>query len=190
MRFFAALAVFLLLPAQAALADYDYAYSDGEYVVTLPEAPKVETIWRTDANIPYLDAGTIPDEAALGEIAQFYRRDLAGNGFFRFRATTIKADPKFLERLTRDNIQTLLADEFRNQALRNKKFSYSEGSATLKWGTARAVSSEAGKRTFNTAHLLAGLRTLTVIRIEYTPDNGVYDGYFKLIDGSIDLIRQ
>lgn len=189
-----AMRVFLFLAALFAFiplarAEYNYAHINGEYVFSLPEAPRVETIWSWDKKIPYIPSAPTDSDAVLGERAIFQRRDLEGRYFIRLMATTVKADKDFLESLTRERIQMILADEFIGKDLRNKRFSYSQGNETLKWGTARATSTEGGRRIFNTAHFLSGLNSLTVIKIEYTPDEGIYDDYFKMIDSSIDLIR-
>ena len=178
-----------LLAAHPAKANYVYAYQEGEYSITLPEAPSVETIWAS-GKVPYLDPELLPSYGVIGEKATFQRIDLQTGDFFKYKAITLKAGREYLLTLDAETVKDLLAEELANKSLDNKKFSLSIGSGTLKWGTASGYSIEKNVPVFNIAHFLAGLNTITVIRMEYSVENPEFEKYFKTADDSINLIRQ
>lgn len=174
----------LLFSAPALAVEYKYAYADGEYVVTLPDAPTGETIWAQKDEVPYLD--NPPKHGAVGEVVRMKRVDPDTGDIFDFRSTTIRASRDFLLELTEAKIQDTLKREFSDLTLQSTKFNLSQGSSTLKWGTYSGFSvSENNDVLYNIAHYLVGESSLTVMRVSYNVRNQEYNGYYKTLAKSI-----
>ena len=188
------LACVLMVAALPALAQRQgnfvrYASPDGEYSLLLPEAPTVETLRSGAEKSPYLDSQ--PDIGSIGERAIYKRVDPTTRETISITVTTVKATEEQLAALTEDGITKILEDEFKGETLEKKKISFSKGSQTLVWGTITGFGK--GRKdvpVFNTAHYLAGLNSITVVRISLYMDNKGYREIYERVAPSISYVGQ
>jgi hypothetical protein len=149
---------------------YPYANNEGEYVVTLPEAPTVETIWGFSKDIPYLR--NHPKDGAIGEIATFERRDPETEDIFKVKITFLKTDSDFLTDLDEPKIQEMVKAQYKDIPLNRETFTLSRGSSTLKWATLTGFSvDQHNLHTFNALHFLTGKRSILTIQVWYSIQN-------------------
>lgn len=173
----------LALPT-AARAEYRYANAEGEYIMSLPDAPLGETIWAQDGNVPLID--NPPKYGAVGEYALMKRIDPDTNDVFEVRVTFVKADRDFLLSLTEDTIEKELKRAFGEIHLQNAKFSMSTGTDTLKWATYSGFSiSQNNDILYNIAHYLVGEQSVQVVKITYSVQNPTFGQYYKDLAKSI-----
>ena len=164
-----------------------YAAPDGEYSVLLPEAPTVETLRSDGKQIKYLD--TTPSMGTLGEVALYQRVDSDTGEMISVRITTVKAEKPFLEGLTNEKITAVLEKEFENISLDKKKVNFSKGSQTLNWGTLTGYNVDQNNQLFfNAAHYLAGLNSITVIKISFSLENRKFKAEYEKISPSITYV--
>lgn len=179
-------ALFVLLQPQEAAAQYIYVNNDGEYSVELPDAPTAATIWGNDENIPYLTAP--PKHGFVGEKAHYRRVDPTTLEFIDVSITFLKADRDFLLTLTQKTMEDTLSAEYKNMFLDGKQLNYAGGTDTLKWATLTAYSVDINNNVlFNAAHYLAGLETITVIKIQYSLKNKEFNEDYLKISKSIQF---
>lgn len=172
-----------LLPA-VALADYRYAPGEGEYAMTLPEAPTAETIWADAKKVPYLDAP--PTSGPAGEYALLKKIDPSTNETFEVRIAFVKADEEFLAALTEDGIKKTLVSLFPDITVDTPKFSFSKGNGSLKWGTYSGFSADQkGDVLYHAAHYLAGTESVMTVKVSYSAQNPTFAGYYKTFSTSI-----
>lgn len=185
----AAFTLCLIAPtAQAQQSDFvRYAAPDGEYSILLPEAPTVETLRSDGQSIKYLDK--TPATGTLGEIALYQRVDSDTGELISVRITTVKADKAFLESLTNEKITAVLEGEFQGVSLDKKKVNFSKGSQTLNWGTLTGYNIDKDNRLFfNVAHYLAGLNSITVIKLSFNFENRKFKADYEKISPSIAYV--
>ncbi len=185
----AALTLCLIAPAAHAQQDefVRYAAPDGEYSILLPEAPTVETLRSDGHKVKYLDQ--TPATGTLGEIAMYQRVDSDTGEMLSVRVTTLKADKTFLEGLTNEKITAVLEGEFQGISLDKKKINFSKGSQTLNWGTLTGYNVDKDNRLFfNVAHYLAGLNSITVIKISFNFENRKFRTDYEKIAPSIAYV--
>jgi hypothetical protein len=180
------LAVFLtaLLLAPAARADYKYANAEGEYIMSLPDAPLGQTIWAQEGNVPLVD--NPPKYGAVGEYALMKRVDPDTNDLFEVRITFVKADRDFLLNLKKEKMKADLERLFADVRLENKKFNFSQGADTLKWATYSGFSvSQNNDALFNIAHYLVGEESVMTVKITYSTQSPQFTQYYKDLAKSI-----
>lgn len=186
----AAIVAFTLasLPAQAQDKPFvRYAAPDGEYSILLPEAPTVETLRSDGQKLRYLDS--TPSLGTLGEIALYQRVDSDTGEMLSVRMTTVKTDKAFLEGLTNEKMTAVLEKEFENISLDKKKVNFSKGSQTLNWGTLTGYNVDKNNQLFfNAAHYLAGLNSITVIKISFSLENRKFKADYEKISPSIAYV--
>lgn len=169
---------------RAALADYRYAPGEGEYAMTLPDAPTAETIWADTKNVPYLKNPPISGPA--GEYAMLKRIDPSTNEAFEVRVTFVKADEEFLSSLTQETIKKTLISLFPGVNIDTPKFSFSQGNGPLKWGTYSGFSADQkGDVLYNVAHYLVGAESLMTVKVSYSAQNPAFAAYYKTFSTSI-----
>jgi hypothetical protein len=167
-----------------AKADYTYANAEGEYVVTLPDAPLGETIWAQDRHVPLIDSP--PKYGSVGEYAILTRVDPDTDDIFDVKITFVKADHEFLEKLTEQRIKDELSQIFPDSHLQNVKFSYSAGSGALKWGTYSGFSvNQKNEVIFNIAHYLVGQQSVMTVKVSYSVENKLFSQYYNTLTKSI-----
>lgn len=185
------LALVQAAPAAQAVTSYtSYAHPEAEYVVALPEAPRVQTIWANDKlGVPYLTEP--PAYGALGETGTFIRREPLTGDTFDVRMTFLKADKAFLEGLTRETMLKTLRDDFQDVTLDKVEEKFSAGSQTLKWATITGYSvNKDNDLFFHAAHYMVGLSSINVLRVSYNIENKTYQEYYKKLAGSLRYIGQ
>lgn len=177
-----------VIPAHAQdTAFVRYAAPDGEYSILLPEAPTVETLRSEGQKVRYLD--TTPSVGTLGEIAHYQRVDADTGEMISVHVTTVKADKAFLEGLTNEKMTAVLEKEFENVSLDKKKVNFSKGSQTLNWGTLTGYNVDPKNQLFfNAAHCLAGLNSITIIKISFSLENRKFKGAYEKIAPSIAYV--
>jgi hypothetical protein len=190
-KFFTVLAaagIGLFLSAQSARAEYAYLHNDGEYLITLPDAPRGETIWYDhNGHIPFIEER--PRFGSLGEIATFHRTDAVTGDSFNVDITFIKSGRDYLLGLKEEDIRALLEKEYANQTIENKKVSYSPGTGTLKWGTFTGFSVDRNNNLmFHSSHILTGFETVTMIKIAFNAENEKFGDYYQMIKDSIKFV--
>lgn len=176
-------AVALFFSAAPAMAEYTYIHNDGEYSVTLPDAPSGETIWADQKKpIPFIEE--VPKFGSVGEIAQLRRTDPNTGDSFNVDITFVKSGSDYLLGLDEAGMRSLLEAEYANQSLERKNISYSQGSRTLKWGTLTGFSVDRHNNLlFHACHILTGLETTTMIKVSFNAENEKFgDSYQKLKD--------
>lgn len=177
-------ALFVFCPPKTASAQYTYVHNDAEYSINLPDAPTAVTIWGGDENIPYLT--TPPKNGFVGEKARYRRVDPDTLEFIDVTVTFLKADRDFLLTLTQQKMEDTLNAEYKDMFLDGKGLNYSGGTDTLKWATLTAYSVDINNNVlYNAAHYLAGLETITVIKIQYSLKNKEYNKNYLNISKSI-----
>lgn len=186
----ASLALSLLAtPAHAQEADnfVRYAAPDGEYSILLPEAPTVETLRSGGQKTKYLDV--TPQTGTLGEIALYERVDADTGDKLSVKVITIKADKAFLEGLTNEKITAVMEGEFDGVALDKKKINFSKGSQTLNWGTLTGYNIDQNNQLFfNAVHYLAGLNSITIVKISFSLENRKFKADYEKIAPSISYV--
>ena len=164
-----------------------YAAPDGEYSLLLPEAPTVETLRSDGQKSIYLE--NTPSVGTLGEIALYQRVDSDTGEKISVRVTTVKTDKAFLEGLTNEKMTAVLEKEFENISLDKKKINFSKGSQTLNWGTLTGYNVDQNNQLFfNAAHYLAGLNSITVIKISFSLENRKFKADYEKISPSISYV--
>ena len=182
----AVMAVFLA--ATPARAEYTYIHNEGEYSVTLPDAPSGETIWSDQSKpIPFI--GKVSKFGAIGEIAQLRRTDPNMGDSFNVDIIFIKSGGDYLMGLNEESVRKMLEDEYNNQALERKSVSYSQGSRTLKWGTLTGFSVDRHNNLlFHACHILTGLETITMIKVNFNAENDKFGESYQKIKDSIKFV--
>lgn len=184
--FIVALLALAALPATAR-AEYKYANAEGEYIMSLPDAPLGETIWAQDGNVPLID--NPPKYGAVGEYALVRRVDPLTNDLFEVRVTFVKANRDFLLNLGDDTIKAELKKVFADVHLQGEKFSLSKGTDTLKWGSFSGFSvSQNNDPLYNIAHYLAGEQSVMLVKITYSLNNPTFNEYYKQLNKSITFM--
>lgn len=165
-----------------------YVATYGEYSLLLPEAPQVQTLWAGgSAKVPYLDQQ--PEPGVAGETATYKRVDPDTGDSFEVRVTTIRAPESFLSTLTEQGMTDMLDKEFTGLSLDRRQASYSGGSKTLKWATVSGYHVDKENHLFfDIAHYLAGLNSVTVVRISYNLENPGFQKYYDTIGKSIAYV--
>lgn len=184
----AAVGIGLLLSAQTAHADYTYIHNDGEYSVTLPDAPSGETIWYDQVGeIPFIEQR--PKFGSLGEIARMRRTDAVTGDSFNIDITFIRSGRDYLLGLKEQDLNSLLEKEYANQTIENKKISYSPGTGTLKWATFTGFSVDRNNNLmFHSCHILTGFETVTMIKIVFNAENEKFGESYQKIKNSIKFV--
>jgi hypothetical protein len=178
------LSAFVVAYPAASHAEYKYANAEGEYIVSLPDAPLGETIWAQEGNIPLID--NPPKYGAIGEYAILKRVDPDTGDIFDVKITFVKADRDFLLSLTEAKVKDELEKVFSEVSLQNTKFNFSGGTDTLKWGTFSGFSvSQNNDILYNIAHYMAGEESVMMIRVTYSVENPTFNGYYKDLAKSI-----
>lgn len=179
-----------LSPARAQAQPDDfvrYAAPDGEYSLLLPEAPTVATIRSDGKKVKYLDV--TPTTGTLGETAVFERTDTDTGDKISVRAVTVKADHAFLESLTKDKMTAVMEDELNGVTLDKKRMNFSKGSQTLNWGTLTGYNIDQNNQLFfNAVHYLAGLNSITIVKIRFSLENRQFKSYYEKISPSISYV--
>lgn len=177
-----------VLSTHPAAANYTYIHNDGEYMVTLPDAPSGETIWYDhEGYVPFIEER--PKFGSLGEIASFMRTDAITGDSFKVNITFIRSGRDYLLGLNEQDIRDLLEKEYANQTIENKKISYSPGTSTLKWGTFTGFSVDRDNNLmFHSCHILTGLETTTLIKIAFNAENEKFGDYYQMIKDSIKFV--
>lgn len=165
-----------------------YVATYGEYSILLPEAPQVQTLWSGGTGkIPYLDQQ--PEAGVAGETATYKRVDPDTGDSLDVRITTIRAPESFLATLTEQGMTDMLDKEFAGLSLDRRQASYSGGSKTLKWATVSGYHVDQQNHLFfDIAHYLAGLNSVTVVRISYNLENPGFQKYYDTIGKSIAYV--
>ncbi|MFN7113600.1 MAG: hypothetical protein ACK4PK_04495 [Alphaproteobacteria bacterium] len=190
-KFFTVLAaagIGLFLSAQSARAEYAYIHNDGEYSVTLPDAPSGETIWYDHVgDIPFIEER--PKFGSLGEVASMRRTDAITGDSFNIDIIFIKSGRDYLLGLDEKDLRALLEREYANQTIENKKISYSPGTGTLKWGTFTGFSVDRNNNLmFHSCHILTGFETVTMIKIAFNAENEKFGETYQKIKNSIKFV--
>lgn len=163
---------------------YKYAHSEAEYIIALPEAPRVETIWANTENIPYLPDR--PKDGAIGEVALFERVDPDTDDFFEAKIIFLKAKRGFLAELDEKKIKETLKNEYKAVPLTHENSTFSEGKGSLKWGTLTGFSVDRNNRPiFNATHYLTGQQSIMIVKIAHTLQNKTFQKYYKALIDSI-----
>lgn len=185
---FAAVLTLALSSAAPAQASYDYLHNEGEYSITLPDAPSGETIWHDQrGHIPFIDQR--PKFGALGEQATYRRTDATTGDSFNVDITFIKSGRDYLLNQTEDSIRKLLEQEYSNQTLEQKKISLSSGTGTLKWGVLTGFSVDRNNNLlFHSCHILTGYETVTMIKIAFNADNEKFGEQYQTLKESIKFV--
>lgn len=180
---------FFLCMATPAQAEYTYLHTDGEYSMSLPEAPTAKTIWADKETIPYLEKP--PRYGNIGENAVFEETDLKTGDTFKAQITFLKTTPEELQNLTREKIEGFVEKELSGVKLENRKSGFSPGSGTLKWAYLSGFSVDKSNRAlFNAVHFLTGMQTITVLRVTYDIENVKFNEYYKKLSSSIAFKKQ
>jgi hypothetical protein len=190
-KFFAVLAATclgVLLSGFPAQADYTYIHNDGEYSITLPDAPSGETIWYDHKGaVPFIDQR--PKFGSLGETATMRRTDATTGDSFNVDITFIRSGRDYLLSLDEKDVRALLEKEYENQTIENKRITYSPGSTTLKWGTFTGFSVDRNNNLmFHSCHILTGLETITMLKISFNAENEKFGDNYQKIKDSIKFV--
>lgn len=186
-KLISAFVLILACVSSVAHAEYKYANAEGEYIISLPDAPLGETIWAQDGNVPLID--NPPKYGAVGEYALVKRIDPQTNDLFEVRITFIKANRDFLLNLKEEHIKAELQRTFSEVRLSNAKFNMSTGTGTLKWGTYSGFSTgQNNDVVFNIAHYLVGEQSVQLVRIVYSVQNPKFAEYYKELARSITFM--
>lgn len=181
-------AMAVLLATTPARAEYTYIHNEGEYSVTLPDAPSGETVW-SDQRKPIPFIGSTPKFGSVGEVARLRRTDPNMGDSFNVDITFIKSGGDYLMGLTEDSVRKMLETEYDNQALERKKISYSQGSRTLKWGTLTGFSVDRNNNLlFHACHILTGLETIMMIKVSFNAENEKFSDSYQKIKDSIKFV--
>lgn len=183
-----ATALSLLLSAMPARAEYTYIHNDGEYTITLPDAPSGETIWYDyQGKIPFIDER--PRYGSLGEIATLRRTDANTGDSFNIDITFVRSGRDYLLSQTEETVRTLLEKEYENQTLERKNISFSAGTGTLKWGTLTGFSVDRNNNLmFHACHILTGKETTTMVKIAFNAENEKFGDTYQKIKNSIKFV--
>jgi hypothetical protein len=177
------------LPARFAAAEYPYMHSEGEYSITLPDAPRAATIWadQTDPAIPFLDKP--PPYGSVGETTTLRRIDNERGDLFDIQTIFLKAGKDFVQKQTQESLTKLLENYMASTPLDKKQTSYSGGTSTLKWATLTGYQiDEKNNLFFVGSHLLTGTDTLFFVRIKYSAENKDFGAHYKKIIASIKYV--
>ena len=193
MKYFIAtllMAAFMVLPAQAQAPQKEtpfvrYSPAEGEYSLVLPEAPSAETLWgRQGKTLPFI--GDPPFFGAVGEKASFQQTDRNTGDTFDVSVTFIKANKEFLKTLNQQKMISDLEAGFKGMTLDRREEKFTAGSDTLKWATLTGFNiSTDNSLTFHAAHYLAGLESISVIKMSFAIENKTYQSYYDKINKSI-----
>lgn len=163
-----------------------YAPAEGEYSILLPEAPTVTTLWANSKLPGTYMITPMAGLATLGETATYQRTDSDTGDTILVRLSMLRADPSSLAALTEEKMTAALEQELAGLTLEKKQVSFSGGSQTLKWGILTAYHLDDNNRmTYNAVHYLAGLQTISVVRISFTLENRRYKNMYETIGKSI-----
>ncbi len=177
-----------LLCATPARAEYTYIHNDGEYSVTLPDAPKGETIWSDQRQpIPFIKESS--KFGSLGEVAQLRRTDAQTGDSFDVDIIFVKSGSDYLMSLTEENVREMLEAEYSKQKLERKSVSYSQGSRTLKWGTLTGFSVDRNNNLlFHACHILTGLETIMLVKVTFNAENEKFGDSYQTLKDSIKFV--
>lgn len=164
---------------------YKYANDEAEYIVPLPEAPSVKTIWADMGPLPtFLEDP--PKSGNLGEIASFRRMNELTEDVFDVRVISLKVTAAFLKSLTEEKIRAALENDMKRIVLENKTFTLSpDNNKNLKWATLTGFSVDRNNRPFyNATHYLTGKQSITIVKVQYSVENKDFGEYYKkMVDG-------
>ena len=176
-------------PAPAAptgSTSYRYAWSDCEYSVELPEAPKVRSIWDTDTVSSRFEKPILLGQ--IGEAATYKRVNIATGDSISADVMCMKTTSEFLNSLTMEKMHSSLGTSFKGKTMQGLKKNYSKGAETLSWATIAGYGFDKDKKTvFRVGHYLTGLTTIALITIEVSAENKEFMQQYDLIDKSITL---
>jgi len=173
----------------AQTAYYNYAHDDAEYSVMLPEAPRVKTIWEESPDTTAYLENPPSENSALGELAIFRRLDMDTEEVFEVKITFLKAKQSFLEGLTKEKIQAMLAKQYTGTPLDNAQFAFSPGAGTLKWATFSGFTLDTHHHpAFAAIHYLTGQQSILVVQVLYSLENKGFQEYYKKLVDSITYI--
>lgn len=169
---------------------YNYAHSDAEYVVSLPDAPLVETIWAgvEDKPVPHLTDP--PSYGAVGETAKLTMREPLLDTIFDVKITLLRASQDFLLELERTKMYETLETEMDNIPIDDTSVNFSAGSSTLKWLKLSGLGEDAkGNPIIREAHYLVGQRTIMIMTVTYSVESKTYQDHYKKLAESIRFIQ-
>lgn len=178
----------VLLAATPARAEYTYIHNDGEYTVTLPDAPSGETIWYDyTGDIPFIEER--PKYGSLGEKATLHRTDANTGDTFNIDITFIRSGRDYLLGLNEQSVRDLLEKEYDNQKLERKNVSFSAGTGTLKWGTLTGFSVDRNNNLmFYACHILTGNETTTMVKVAFNAENEKFGDTYQKLKNSIKFV--
>jgi len=183
-----AAALSLLLTAAPAQAEYTYIHNDGEYTITLPDAPSGETLWFDyKGTIPFIEER--PRFGFVGELATLRRTDANTGDIFNVDITFVRSGRDYLIGMTEQSIRDLLENEYKNHTLERKNISFSAGTGTLKWGTLTGFSVDRNNNLmFHSCHILTGKETTTMVKIMFNAENEKFGEKYQRIKDSIKFV--
>lgn len=185
---FAAALLIGTITAVPARAEYTYIHNDGEYEITLPDAPSGQTLWADQSEkLPFIKE--VPKFGPIGEFATLRRTDPVAGDSFNVDVTFVKSGRDYLLGLTEEEVRSLLESQYRNQPLEKKTVGYSQGSGTLKWGTLTGFSVDRQNNLlFHACHILTGVETVTMVKVSFSADNDKFGEAYEKMKGSIKFV--
>ncbi len=176
-----------VLPEQLEKTFYKYANYDAEYVISLPEAPTVKTIWEEDISEETPYEGASSENSAIGEIATYTRVDPITGQKFDVQIHFLKADPDFIATINEEALKKAFDEEYLTTPLENKKFTFTvDPVTTLKRAFITGFSTDSkGNHFFNAKYYLTGRQSVQEIKILFSVESKTYGDYYKAISKSI-----
>lgn len=167
---------------------YTYTNAEGEYAITLPDAPSAQTIWGDQtAPIPYLEKP--PRFGSIGETAEYHRVNEATGEFMNIQIVLLKADRDFLLTRTPDNMQAALENDAKGILLDDKKFKFVPSTGTIKRMSMTGFSvDKSNNALYNAFFYLTGNATMMVVRVQYSIENKEFNSQYQQLFNSIQFI--